>query len=219
MSASSIATPAASIPVPQRRAAGQRQRSIPALPPGCRAARARRAPAAPAAEVAAAGSGWRSSRAGDGWAGRSGSASCPGDGSSRVFRKALAPFAFSASAPSMTPDFVAAAIARERQALDQFAHLVDLDLLGVLLQPHDVRIRDDCPTRSTRTTRRHRTGAVRADSHSASAASQFASCSAPRPGALSTSSECGSRPARCASRRRMLRIGAATAARRRSGNP
>ncbi len=40
------------------------------------------------------------------------------------------------------------------------------------------------------------------DSHSARAAIQFASCSAPSPGALSSSSECGSRRAASASRRR-----------------
>ena len=61
-------------------------------------------------------------------------------GSSKVFRKALAPLALSDFRAFDDGDFVAAPEARERERLDERADLIDFDLLRILLEAHHVSI-------------------------------------------------------------------------------
>src|SRR5271165_630914 len=42
--------------------------------------------------------------------------------------------------PRNQPDFVAPTVARQRHCADEFANLIDLDLLRILLELHDVRV-------------------------------------------------------------------------------
>jgi len=94
----------------------------------------------------------------------------------------------------MTPNLVAAAIALERQGIDQFAHLIDLDLLRV---PRDAQMHVGMRVGAQQAARGagHSQGRSPADSHNANAVIQFTSCCRAQAGALNSNNECGKRPA------------------------